>query len=141
MMRRCPYVVAVLLLPFALAAPAAGEADTPLFAGGDLTGWRYAKEVLHRQTETQDKRFSAASGVLVLASKDRDGKKTQVELVSVREFSKDFILKLEFKAAQEAIGHVTIRNTPFPVADYIRRGEQTQLKGFKKDDWNEMEIV
>jgi hypothetical protein len=129
------------MLPCAVAALAGEPGFTPVFAGTDLTGWRYGKDVLHRQSETSDKRFYAADNVIVMAAKDREGKKTQKELISVREFSKDFILKLEFKAAQEAIGHVTIRNTAFPVADYTRRGEQTQLKNFKKDDWNEMEIV
>jgi hypothetical protein len=129
------------MLPVAVAALAGEPGYTPVFAGSDLTGWRYGKEVLHRQAETSDKRFFAADNVIVMAAKDREGKKTQKELISVREFSKDFILKLEFKAAQEAIGHVTIRNTAFPVADFIRRGEQAHLKNFKKDDWNEMEIV
>ena len=95
------YLLPLLILPLALTGLHAAEpGHTSLFAGGDLTGWRYGKELLHRQIDTSDKRFSAATGVLVLAAKDRDGKKTPKELVSVREFAKDFVLKVEFKAGR-----------------------------------------
>ena len=82
-----------------------------------------------------------AEGNIVLAAKDKDGKKDVRELIHAREFAKDFVLKLEFKAAQEATAAVTIRNTGFPVGDFIRRNEQKQLKNFKNDGWNELEIT
>jgi len=141
-MIRCRFLLSLLLVPLAFPVLAAGEgAYTSLFNGSDLTGWRYGKEVLHRLTEPSEKSFSVSGGVINLAAKDKDGKKPQMELISVREFSKDFVIALEFKAAQEATSSFVIRNHPFPVADYIRRGEQTHLKNFKKDDWNEMEIT
>lgn len=141
-MMRQPYW-ALLLVPLALPALAAGDSSgfTPLFTGTDLTGWRYGKELLHRQTETSDKRFSVSGGVLNLASKDKNGQKPHKDLLCVREFSKDFVLRLEFKADQEAICSVLVRNQAFPVADFGRRGEQKQLKNFKKDDWNELEVT
>ena len=141
MIRSCCQAIAVLSLAFAGLAPAAEPGFTPLFAGNnDLTGWRYVKDVLN-QTETVDKRFFVAGGAIVLAAKDKEGKKDLRELFAVREFARDFILRLEFKAAQEAIGSVTIRNTAIPVGDFVRRGEQKQLKKFKNDDWNELEVV
>ncbi len=135
-MTRRPYWAILLLLPLALPTLAAGDSSgfTPLFTGTDLTGWRYGKELLHRQMETSDRRFSVSGGVLSLASKDRNGQKPQKDLMSVRDFSKDFVLRLEFKADQEAICSVLIRNHAFPVADFGRRGEQKQLKHFNKDD-------
>jgi hypothetical protein len=131
------------LLSFAVAgwAAAAEPGFTPLFEGkNDLTGWRYVKDILS-QGETADKRFYVAGGSIVMAAKDKDGKKDVRDLFAVREFTRDFTLRLEFKASQEAIGSVTIRNTAIPVGDFIRRGEQKQLKNFRNDDWNVLEVV
>src|SRR5262245_17807490 len=93
----------LLMLPLTLASLPFGQdpAFLPLFDGAELTGWRYGKEALHRVNETPDKRFSVKDGTIVLATKDKDGKKDVRELISVREFARDFVLKLEFKAANE----------------------------------------
>jgi hypothetical protein len=112
-----------------------------LFNGTDLTGWRYGKEILHRQTETPDGRFSVTGGTIVLARKDKEMKSPVKELITFREFTKDFNLKVEFKATQESIGAVTVRNYPFPVGDFLRRGEHKHLKNFKTDGWNELEVT
>ena len=133
-----------LTLPLTFTALAIGQEPvfTPLFNGTDLSGWHLGKEVLHKQPETPDKRFYAAGGILVLASKDKDGNKGGKHLVALREFSKDFILKLEFKASQEAKAYLTVRNVQIPVGDYLRIGEQKHLKKvFKNDDWNELEVT
>lgn len=143
-MMRLSIRMLVLIMPLAFVALAEGqEANfTPLFNGTDLTGWRYGKEILQRQTESPDGRFSVSGGVIVIARKDKEGKAPPKDLFTVREFSKDFVLKLEFKAAQESIAYVTVRNIVLPVGDFIRRGEQTHLKKvFKNDDWNEFEIT
>lgn len=133
----------VLALPFTLITLAeAQEAGfTPLFNGNDLTGWRYGKEILHRQTETPDGRFSVSGGTIIIARKDKEGKSPAKDLITIREFTKDFILKVEFKAAQESIASVTVRNQAFPVGDFLRRGEYKQLKSFKTDGWNELEVT
>jgi hypothetical protein len=133
----------VLSLPFLLAGVVLAQEPgfTPLFDGAELTGWRYGKEVLHRANETPDKRFTVLEGYIRLNAKDKDGKKDVRELLTVREFSKDFVLKLEFKAAQEAIGSVVIRNAAIPVGDFIRRNDQRQLKKFQTDGWNELEVT
>jgi len=130
------------LLPLAVATFAVAQSPgyTPLFDGSELTGWRYGKEVLHKQTETPDKRFYVSGGAIVMAAKDKDGKKDQRDLFTVREFNKDFVLKLEFKAAQEAAATVLVRGSGFGIGDLVRRGG-TNLAKFRNDDWNELEIV
>jgi hypothetical protein len=143
-MLRFPIRVLVLIVPLTFVALAEGQDSnfTPLFNGTDLTGWRYGKEILQRQTETPDGRYSTSGNSIVIARKDKDGKSPTKELFAVRDFTKDFVLKLEFKAAQESIAYVTIRNYPIPVSDFVRRGEQPHLKkSFKSDDWNEFEIT
>lgn len=135
-----------LVLPLAFTALALGDnkgetGTTPLFNEKDFTGWRLAKgEVLEGKTETPDKRFSVTGGTIAVARKDKDGKGEVREITTTREFAKDFVLRLEFKAAQEAVGAVVVRNHAIPVADFTRRGEQ-KLKQFKNDDWNELEVT
>lgn len=133
----------LLVLPFILTSLAVAQEPgfAPVFNGNDLTGWRYGKEVLDRVTETPDKRFSVSGGVILLAAKDKDGKKDVRELTTVREFSKDFVLKLEFKCANEAVAALVVRTTAIPLADFVRRGDQKQLKKFQTDGWNELEVT
>lgn len=136
--------VLVLLFPCVFVALAGAQNTEPgytaLFNGTDLTGWRYGKgEVLHKQTETPDRRFYVSDGVIVNAAKDRNGNRGPQTLWTVREFAKDFTVSLEFKAANESTASVHVRNAPFGVADFARRGE-TKVK-FQTDGWNELVIT
>ncbi|HZT82212.1 MAG TPA: DUF1080 domain-containing protein [Gemmataceae bacterium] len=119
------------------------EGYTSLFNGKDLTGWKYvgSKESLEGKTETADKRFQVVDGVIVANEKDARGKGGIRDLYTTRPFNKDFHLKLEFRAAPKADSGVYIRGPQLQVRDYIRRGEQKQLKKFKNDDWNELDIT
>jgi hypothetical protein len=116
---------------------------TSLFNGKDLTGWRYAgsKEVLEGKTETGDKRFEVVNGVIVANEKDAKGKGGIRDLYTIRDFNKDFHLKMEFRASLKSDSGVYIRGPQLQVRDFIRRNEQKQLKKFKNDDWNELDIT
>ncbi|MGE3807784.1 MAG: hypothetical protein AB7K24_24230, partial [Gemmataceae bacterium] len=133
-----------LVLAGALAAPAVAWPEPsfiPLFEGNDLTGWRSGKTILHRVTESPEGRFAVSGSILTINSRDKDGKKDAREIYTVRELARDFVLKLEFKASQEATASVSVRGTSIPIADFIRRNEQRQLKSFRTDGWNEREIT
>lgn len=115
----------------------AGEKGyTDLFNGKDLSGWRYGTEKLEGKTETSDKRFTVADGIIVA----NEGKGIK-DLYTVAMFPKNFNLKLEFRAGAKADSGVYIRGNQLQVRDYLRRGEQKQLKGFKDDGWNELDIT
>src|SRR5207248_629988 len=62
-------------------------------------------------------------------------------LYTVRTFNKDFHLKLQFRASLKSDSGVYLRGPQLQVRDFIRRGEQKQLKKFKNDDWNELDIT
>jgi len=111
---------------------------TSLFNGKDFTGWRYYKETLDGRTETADKRFSVESGVIVA----QVGKGIK-DLFTVKEFPGNFHLKLEFRASLKSDSGVYLRSSghQLQVRDYIRRGERKQLKKFKNDDWNELDVI
>ena len=119
------------------------EGYTSLFNGKDLTGWRYvgSKDSLDGKMETPDKRFQVVDGVIVAAENDAAGKGGIKDLYTIKSFNKDFNIKMEFRAASKADSGVYIRGPQLQVRDYIRRNEQKQLKKFKNDDWNELDIT
>jgi len=116
----------------------AEDGYTNLFNGKDLTGWRYYKEKLDGKTETADKRFTVEKGIIVA----NEGKGIK-DLFTVQDYPKDFHLKLEFRASLKSDSGVYIRSSgdQLQVRDYIRRNERKQLKKFKNDDWNELDIT
>lgn len=112
-----------------------------LFNGKDLSGWEYkvkkgASEALEGKTETSDQRFTVKDGAIVAEV----GKGIR-DLYTVKEFGKDFHLKLEFRAGAKADSGVYIRGPQLQVRDFVRRGEQKHLTKFKNDDWNELDIT
>ena len=124
-------------------APKSEEGFTPLFNGKDLTGWRYTsakKEPLEGKTETPDGRISVENGVIIAHAKDKNGKGGIRDLYTLKTFDKDFILRLEFRAAPKADSGVYIRGPQLQVRDYPAAGPY-KPKSFKKGDWNDLQIV
>ncbi len=117
---------------------------TSLFNGKDLTGWQYPGkkgQPLDGKTETPDKRIEVKDGIIVVNAKDSAGKGGIKDLYTVKEFDKDFNLRLEFRASLKADSGVYIRGPQLQVRDFVRRNEQKHLKKFKNDDWNELDIT
>ena len=128
----------------------AGEAFKPekgyvsLFNGKDLTGWVYPGKKgtpTDGKTETSDGRIEVKSGAIVMKAKDAKGRGGIKDLYTAKSFDKDFVLKMQFKAGLKADSGVYIRGPQLQIRDFIRRGEQKQLKNFKNDDWNDLEII
>ena len=117
------------------------EGFTLLFNGKDLSGWTYKNEPLDGKTETPDKRFSVADGIIVAHPKDSEGKGGIRDLWTAKMFEKSFRLKLEFRAGLKADSGVYLRKRQLQVRDYLRRGEQKQLTKFKNDGWNELDLT
>src|ERR1043165_1394675 len=70
-----------------------------LFNGKDLTGWGYVTNHFDGKTASDDGRYSAADGILTVHP--RTPRLIQ-KIWTTREFSNDFNLKLEFRAATNA---------------------------------------
>ena len=146
----CVRLVAGLFAAALLAGTTAADDFKPesgyvsLFNGKDLTGWQYPGKkgpALDGKTETPDKRIEVKDGVIVVHAKDSAGKGGIKDLYTVKEFDKDFNLKLEFRAGLKADSGVYVRGNQLQVRDFIRRNEQKQLRNFKDDDWNELNIT
>ena len=147
----CVGVFACLLLARVSAAddfkPEAGFAS--LFNGKDLSGWCYrdgqrmdekVAVAFDGKTASSDGRFSAKDGVLMVHPKEP---RLVQKIWTVREFPKSFVLKLEFRAAPGADSGIFIRKPQLQCRDYLVAGPEKykQLKKYRPQDWNEIEIV
>ncbi|MGE3806772.1 MAG: DUF1080 domain-containing protein, partial [Gemmataceae bacterium] len=134
-------LAAIVAVFYGLTMPTQAQEDgfVSLFNGKDLSGWQYGKggkaEILDGKTETSDKRFQVVGGVIVA----NEGKGIK-DLWTVKQFDGNFQLKLEFRAALKADSGVYVRGPQLQVRDYTRRKERN-LKKFKDDDWNELDIT
>jgi hypothetical protein len=125
------------------AAKPAGHGWTSLFNGKDLTGWRYTstpKESMEGKTVTPDGRIEVKDGVILCKAKDNKDKGGIKDLYTIKDFSKEFVLRLEFRAAPKADSGVYIRGNQLQVRDYPTVGPY-KPKSFKKGDWNDLEII
>ena len=116
-----------------------------LFNGRDLTGWGFrAKKTLKKQstfdgkTQSNDGRYVAKNGRLIVTTPP-EGRRIQ-QLWTTKEFGKDFVLKLEFRATPNADSGVFIRRPQLQCRDYPLAGPYKDLKKYKAQDWNEMVV-
>ena len=120
-----------------------------LFNGKDLTGWCYrdgarfdekVAATFDGKAATNDNRFSAQGGVLFVHPKEP---RLAQKIWTTREFSKDFVLKLEFRAAVNADSGIFIRKPQLQCRDFLVAGpdKYKTLKKYRAQDWNEIEIT
>ena len=109
-----------------------------LFNGKDLTGWGYKTNNFDGKTATDDGRYSAHDGVLTM--NPRTPRKIQ-ELWTTQKFPNNFNLKLEFRAGTNADSGIFIRQPQLQCRDYWIAGPYKDLKKYKPQDWNEIDIT
>jgi lysophospholipase L1-like esterase len=138
-----------------------------LFNGHDLTGWGYrptSKEDIQAakrwkesdpeaavwpivteaasfdgKSASDDGRYVAKHGRLIVTTPP-EGRKIQA-LWTTREFSTDFILKLEFRATPNADSGVFVRQPQLQCRDYLIAGPYKELRHYKPQDWNEIVVT
>jgi hypothetical protein len=136
-------LVVLLLTPFVLLS-AHGEdfklerGYVSLFNGHDLTGWGYITNNFDGKIQSEDGRYAAKDGVLIVHP--RTPRLTQ-KLWTTREFPKNFVLKLEFRAEVNADSGLFIRKPQLQVRDYLVAGPYKSLKKYKPQDWNKIEVI
>jgi hypothetical protein len=133
-------LLAVAAAPCVLAAddfkPEPGYVS--LFNGKDLTGWGYLTNNFDGKTESNDARYSAADGILTVHPHTP---RKLSQMWTTQQFSNDFNLKLEFRAATNADSGIFIRNPQLQCRDYLVAGPYKDLKKYKPQDWNEIDIT
>jgi lysophospholipase L1-like esterase len=138
-----------------------------LFNGKDLTGWglrptspedRKASENWRKsdpnaaawpivekaiafdgKVSSDDGRFIAKNNRIVVTTPP-EGRSIQ-QLYTTREFGKDFVLKLEFRATPNADSGIYIRGPQLQCRDYVLAGPYKELAGYKPQDWNKIVIT
>ena len=63
------------------------------------------------------------------------------QLWTSREFPQDFVLRLEFRATPNADSGVFLREPQLQCRDYALAGPYKELKSYKPQDWNELEVT
>ena len=117
-----------------------------LFNGKDLTGWGFRNQRTQKKIATFDGKKASNDGRYV-AINDRlvvttppEGRRVQ-QLWTTREFPKNFILKLEFRATPNADSGVFIRRPQLQCRDYVLAGPWKDLKKYKPQQWNEIVAI
>lgn len=114
---------------------------TALLNGRDLTGWHHkdkdGKEgpALDGKTDAGDGRFTVQDGGLV-----GNGATGRSVLWTVKDLPKNFVLRLEFRAAPHCDGGIFFNKTQLQCGDYATYAYK-QLKTFKPEDWNSIEVT
>ena len=109
-----------------------------LFNGKDLTGWGYKTNNFDGKTQSMDGRYSVKNGNLVV--NPREPRLMQI-LWTTREFPKNFVMKLEFRATPNADSGVFIRKPQLQCRDYPLAGPYKNLKHYRPQDWNELVVT
>jgi lysophospholipase L1-like esterase len=138
-----------------------------LFNGHDLTGWGYRPtsaadiEAAKRWQASDphaapwpvvttavsfdglnaspDGRFVARAGRLIVTTPP-EGRRIQ-QLWTTREFSGNFVLRLEFRATPNADSGIYVRGPQLQCRDYLLAGPYKQLTRYRPQEWNEIEIT
>jgi len=110
-----------------------------LFNGRDLTGWGFKTNNFDGKVTSNDGRYVAKNSRLIVTTPP-EGRRTQ-QLWTTQQFSKDFVLKLEFRATPNADSGVFIRQPQLQCRDYPIAGPYKELKQYKPQDWNEMIVT
>jgi sialate O-acetylesterase len=114
------------------------EPGFELLSGGtDLTGWHYKDgPAFDGKTQASDGRYTARDGRIVV-----NPGKGLAQLWTIREFPHDFHLKLQFRAGVNADSGVFLRKPQLQCRDYLVAGPYKELKKYKPQDWNELEVI
>ncbi len=91
------------------------------------------------QIASDDGRYVARNGRLVVMT-PAEGRRIQ-QLSTTKQFSKDFTLRLEFRATPNADSGVFLRKPQLQCRDYTVAGPYKNLKSYKPQEWNELEVV
>lgn len=148
--------IVLLSLMFVLPAAAEWQPDpgfTSLFNGKDLSGWCFRdwkKEsptrgqttaVFDGQTQSNDNgRYFAMDGILTV-NYPKGVKRLISRMGTEKEFTGDFILKIEFRASVGADSGIFLRNKQLQCRDYLVAGPYKELKQYKPQEWNLIEVV
>lgn len=111
-----------------------------LYNGKDLTGWCYntdgKQDKFDGKAEASDGRYVAKGDTLLVKALDASQPRQLRQIQTTQVFPKDFVLKLEFRAAVNADSGIFMRGRQLQCRDYLVAGPYKELKKYKPQDWN-----
>ena len=127
---------------------------TSLFNGKDLTGWCFRAKTDKKdpnpgaitekhdgKTEAKDAgQYFVKDGIFTVNFPTEMDKLTG-QIYTQAEFPKNFVLKLEFRAGVNADSGIFVRKPQLQCRDYLVAGPFTDLKAYKPQDWNQLEVT
>ena len=131
-----------------IASAQAGNIVHP-FNGKDLTGWGYLNknqqetvfESFDGKTDSKDGRFTAKDGILAVNPWDEAKGPHWISLWTKQEYPGDFSMTIEFRAGVDADSGIYLRGKQLQCRDYLVAGPYKELKNYKAQDWNKIEVV
>jgi hypothetical protein len=118
-----------------------------LYNGKDLTGWTYrdkemtVAETFDAKSEASDGRYTAKGETLIVNPQDEARGPRLRQLWTTLEFPKNFVLKIEFRAAVNADSGIFLRKPQLQCRDYLVAGPYKELKAYKPQEWNLIEVT
>jgi len=110
-----------------------------LFNGHDLTGWGFRTNNFDGQVTSSDGRYVARYGRIIVKTPPEGSRVEQ--MWTTREFPRDFVLKLEFRAGVNADSGIFIRQPQLQCRDYLLAGPYKKLQHYRPQEWNKVEIT
>lgn len=113
-----------------------------LFDGKTLNGWGYrdkdgqVTESFDGKTSSSDGRYTAAGGVLTVNALPAGAERKVQKSWTLREFPRNFVLKIEFRASKNADSGIYLRGPQLQCRDYLVAGPYLSLKKYRPQDWN-----
>ena len=119
------------------------------FNGKDLTGWGYLNknqeetvfESFDGKTDSKDGRFTGKDGIIAVNPWDEAKGPHWVSLWTKQEYPGDFTMTIEFRAGVDADSGIYLRGKQLQCRDYLVAGPYKELKNYKAQDWNKIEVV
>jgi len=110
-------------------------------SSADAADWPVVKEAVRFDglKVTPDGRFLAKNGRLIVTTPP-GGRRVQ-QLWTTREFPKNFVLKLEFRATPNTDSGIYVRGPQLQCRDYLLAGPYDKLEHYKPQDWNEIIVT
>ena len=110
-------------------------------ADPDAADWPVVKEAapFDGRASSPDGRFVAKAGRLIVTTPP-EGRRIQ-KIWTTREFPKNFVLKLEFRATPNTDSGIYVRGPQLQCRDYLLAGPYTKLAHYRPQDWNEIVIT
>lgn len=102
--------------------------------------WPFVDEPIdfEGKRSSPDGRFVAMGDRLLVAQPEEYRRIQQIN--TIREFGQDFVLRLEFRATPNTDSGIYIRGPQLQCRDYSLAGPYKDLKSYKPQGWNQIEI-